>query len=232
MHLSFPTSDAHEFCQNFDSFLASIWDSSDLDFIWGTIKNIKAFDFEHWNTNHHHMTAGASDPHTSNEFRNIDGSLLLWVCLRMWMPSPLSAPLFVFPSVLLLLFIAAIIDFFIIVIIIIVIFILLFLYHCFYCHCCCRSQYDNHSPFLQFAIIVTLDLAVCSTQSIWLLYFWFKYDLGQKYYTCQVQPDQGSNSWLPDHDSTLHVTETPVLTTRPSVTSKYTDIRLLLFSEA
>ena len=31
------------------------------------------------------------------------------------------------------------------------------------------------------------------------------------------QPDQGSNSRPPDHDSTLHVTEMPALTTRPSV---------------
>ena len=31
--------------------------------------------------------------------------------------------------------------------------------------------------------------------------------------------DRGSNSWPPDHDSAFHVTETPALTTRPSVTS-------------
>ena len=49
----------------------------------------------------------------------------------------------------------------------------------------------------------------------------FKYDLGQKYYAPQVRPDWGwgSNSRPPDHDSTLHVTETPSLATRPSVTS-------------
>ena len=41
----------------------------------------------------------------------------------------------------------------------------------------------------------------------------------QKYYAPQVRPDRGSNSRPPDHDSTLHVTETPSLTTRPSVTS-------------
>ena len=35
----------------------------------------------------------------------------------------------------------------------------------------------------------------------------------------QVWPDWGSNSWPSDHDSTFHVTETPALTTRPSVTS-------------
>ena len=35
----------------------------------------------------------------------------------------------------------------------------------------------------------------------------------------QVRPDRGSNSWRPDHNSTVHVTETPALTTRPSVTS-------------
>ena len=32
-----------------------------------------------------------------------------------------------------------------------------------------------------------------------LYYVWFKYDLGQKYYAPQVQPDQGSNSRPPDH---------------------------------
>ena len=30
------------------------------------------------------------------------------------------------------------------------------------------------------------------------LHFWFRYDLGQKYYAPQVRPDQGSNSWTPD----------------------------------
>ena len=49
-------------------------------------------------------------------------------------------------------------------------------------------------------------------------YIWFKYALGQKYHAPHVWPDQGSNSWPPDHDSTVHVTETPTLTTRPSVT--------------
>ena len=53
----------------------------------------------------------------------------------------------------------------------------------------------------------------------YLRYFWFKYDLGQKYQAPQVQPDWGSNSLPPDHDSTLQVTETPALTTRPSMTS-------------
>ena len=48
-------------------------------------------------------------------------------------------------------------------------------------------------------------------------YFWFKYDLGQKYYAPLVQPDRCSNSWPPDHDSTLHITKIPALTTWPSV---------------
>ena len=49
--------------------------------------------------------------------------------------------------------------------------------------------------------------------------FWFKYDLGRKYYAAfQVQLHWGSNSWPPDHDSTFHVTETLVLITQPSVT--------------
>ena len=58
-----------------------------------------------------------------------------------------------------------------------------------------------------------------------LLYFWFKYDLRQKYYAPQVWPDRGSNWGPSDHDSTFHVTEMPVLTTRPSVTS-YTKTRV------
>ena len=34
-----------------------------------------------------------------------------------------------------------------------------------------------------------------------------------------VPPNQGSNSWPKDHDNTFHVTETPALTTWPSVTT-------------
>ena len=51
-----------------------------------------------------------------------------------------------------------------------------------------------------------------------MLYLWFKYDR-QKYYAWRVRPDRGSNSWPPDHASIFHVTETPALTTRPSMTS-------------
>ena len=51
-------------------------------------------------------------------------------------------------------------------------------------------------------------------------YFWIKYDLlGQKSYASQIRPYWGPNSSPPDHDSTFHVTETPALTTRPSVTA-------------
>ena len=39
------------------------------------------------------------------------------------------------------------------------------------------------------------------------------------YYAPQVQTDRCLNSRPPDHDSTFHVTETPALTTWPSVTS-------------
>ena len=42
--------------------------------------------------------------------------------------------------------------------------------------------------------------------------------LRQKYYAPQVRPYQDSNPWLPDHDSTFHVTETPALTIWPAVT--------------
>ena len=49
-------------------------------------------------------------------------------------------------------------------------------------------------------------------------YFWFKYDLGQKYYAPQVKPDQHSNSWPPDYDSVFHVMEMNDVTTWRSVT--------------
>ena len=41
------------------------------------------------------------------------------------------------------------------------------------------------------------------------IYFWFKYDLGQKYYAPHVWSKWDLNSWPPDHDSTFHVTEMP-----------------------
>ena len=39
-------------------------------------------------------------------------------------------------------------------------------------------------------------------------YILFKYDLGQKFYSPQVQLNRGWNSWPPEYDSTFHVTET------------------------
>ena len=52
------------------------------------------------------------------------------------------------------------------------------------------------------------------------LNFWLKYHLGQKYYAPQVRPNCCLN-WCPHHhDSAFHVTETPSLTTQPSVTYK------------
>ena len=48
---------------------------------------------------------------------------------------------------------------------------------------------------------------------------WFKYDFEQKQHTSQVLPDLGSNPWSPAHNSAVHVTEKPALTTRPSVNS-------------
>ena len=48
----------------------------------------------------------------------------------------------------------------------------------------------------------------------------------------QVRPDRGLNSWPPDHDSTSHVTEMPVLiTTRPSVTKNKFSATLSLRSD-
>ena len=53
-------------------------------------------------------------------------------------------------------------------------------------------------------------------------YFWIKYWLRQTYYAPHARPNQGSNSWPPDNDSTFHVTETPALdlTTWPLVLSR------------
>ena len=42
----------------------------------------------------------------------------------------------------------------------------------------------------------------------------------QKYYAPHIQPDQSSNPCPSDHDSTFHVSETPILPTRPSGTPK------------
>ena len=58
---------------------------------------------------------------------------------------------------------------------------------------------------------------------IMVFLFKFNLSLGQKHYVPQVQPERGSNSGPPGHDSTFHVTETPALTTWPSVTSTYID---------
>ena len=41
--------------------------------------------------------------------------------------------------------------------------------------------------------------------------------IGQKYHAPQVQPGVGLNSYPPDHESTFHFTETPAVTTSPSV---------------
>ena len=67
---------------------------------------------------------------------------------------------------------------------------------------------------------LTREMLLC-VFTIYLWIFWFKYDLRKKYYTPQIRPNWGSNSWPPDHDSILHVTEMPALTTRPSVTARH-----------
>ena len=60
---------------------------------------------------------------------------------------------------------------------------------------------------------------MCTHKYIYILLILDQVQLGQKYYAPQAQPDWDSNSWPPDHDITFHVTETPALTTWPSVTS-------------
>ena len=51
-------------------------------------------------------------------------------------------------------------------------------------------------------------------------------------YILQIRPDQGSNSWPPDHDSTFYVTERPTLATQPSVTSAHILVEsIVIYSE-
>ena len=90
----------------------------------------------------------------------------------------------------------------------------------------CVTIYYNSFIMLQWKKNHHISAVVyCHARMLWkcplngylaILYFWF---LGQKYYAPKVRPDWGSNSWPPDQDSTFHVSETPALTTRPSVTS-------------
>ena len=90
-----------------------------------------------------------------------------------------------------------------------------------------NQLYKNQCEFISSAVCEdfsdTNAQEKCSSTEWWSTltwcYLWFKYDLEQKYQALHVRPDWCSNSWPPDHDSTFHVTETPALTTRPSVTS-------------
>ena len=55
--------------------------------------------------------------------------------------------------------------------------------------------------------------------SVFMNYVWLKYDLGQKHHAPKLQPSWCLNPWPLDHDSIFHVTETPAISTRPSVAS-------------
>ena len=81
-----------------------------------------------------------------------------------------------------------------------------------------RSQIHKHSSMLDCIMSPVSKCITLRYAKDYIKYVWFKYNLGQKYQASQGRPDWGSNSWPPDHDSTFHVTETPALTTRPSVT--------------
>ena len=61
--------------------------------------------------------------------------------------------------------------------------------------CCIAPHVFNSKPFIR--VYILLQAEVPSTP---------------------FNPTGGSNSWPPDHDSTFHITETPALTTWPSVT--------------
>ena len=57
-----------------------------------------------------------------------------------------------------------------------------------------------------------------ATRAIWaVVKNIFFVQVWPKYYPPHVRPYRGSNAWPPDHDSTFQVTETPALTTQPSV---------------
>ena len=91
---------------------------------------------------------------------------------------------------------------------------------------CCSRVHQR----MQFRLYLNLSVLILNAQHLGLiritvvifLYFWFKHNLGQKYYAPQVQPYWGLNSRLSDYDSTFHITEMSALTTRPSVTFLYT----------
>ena len=59
------------------------------------------------------------------------------------------------------------------------------------------------------SVIIIINIAHIGIWKHNIFFFWITYDLGQKYYTPQVRPDWGSNSWPLDHNSIFHATETP-----------------------
>ena len=80
---------------------------------------------------------------------------------------------------------------------------------------CSRTALTHESlPVTHSVIIVSYH----ETQSCQILLFSSSTTWDRSTIHPQVRPNRGSNSQPPDHDSTLHVTETPSLTTRPSVT--------------
>ena len=87
--------------------------------------------------------------------------------------------------------------------------------------------YFSMSEVLVLASSTWLRLHVRQYLFFLYYYFWFKCDLGHKYHAPKVRPNWGSNSWPPDHNSTVHVTETPAVTTRPSVISLYDNFHWL-----
>ena len=68
---------------------------------------------------------------------------------------------------------------------------------------------------------LSLDLALPVFEKTFI--FLDQVRLRQEYNALQVQPNLGSNSRPPDHDSTFDVTETPALTICPSGTRKKKD---------
>ena len=78
--------------------------------------------------------------------------------------------------------------------------------------CRCGFKSHCHQPSWEVGIGILLFLSIVSgflKLPAYILYIWFKYNLGQQYYAPQVQLERGLNSWPPDHDGTFHVTETP-----------------------
>ena len=83
----------------------------------------------------------------------------------------------------------------------------------------CGLQDATETQLYSNEYIIT-GTASCHCLSTLICLYWFKYALDQSTTYPKVDPNGvRTNDLQSDYDSTFHVTETSVLTTRPSVTS-------------